>query len=150
MREQHTSAFGKILNLGPKKTARGVKIFRKNNKVSELILYNIDVPHNGTTAKSPDIAESFYTKLNSIITSSKGKDLCVMGDFIAEFGQPDKKISSFVSLSRSIRKTYGERLCELLMKKYLVACNTFFKHRACHNHFSAKEGKHHHLQLNRI
>ena len=123
-----------------KPTPSGVKIFRVKRKVSELVLYNIHAPHMGTTKKSPEITEKFYGELNNLITKAKGKDICLLGDFNAKLGKSDTKFSCVGTHSRGFRNENGDYLIDLLMKNNLIACNTFFKHRACHITFQQKKG----------
>ena len=62
------------------------KIYQSDKKKSELTVINAYAPHMGITTKTPEKTENFYGDLQKVVTSLRGADYILVGDFNAKPG----------------------------------------------------------------
>ena len=106
----------------------------------------------GRTMKDVTETEIFYSTLGKTVRKLKGQDFVIAGDFNAKLGKSveDTKKENYCnthtgSFARGIRNENGDYLYSMLTEFNLIACNTFFKHRACH--ITTWEGRRNNLKI---
>ena len=110
-----------------------LKIYRIRKKQSKLKIINVYAPHMGRPAEE---STAFYKELRKYLKTVKGEEYIITGDFNAKLGMTSgkekEKRNHVGSYARGRINDNGDHLYKLLTGFNLIACNTFFKNRACH------------------